>query len=175
MKTSKKIAVLLALTSFLVVLKPSFVFASTPELTIQKLFDLTKSKQPESKVVDSAFKSHVDLDRFLSLALRDHWTSWTPIRKNEFKSKFSPLLISRINRLFQSRHNHKIDSAKIKTIRIEKGFAQALFEAKINDADIKIHYDMINRNGTWKIFNITVNGAGLIRNYRSQFNRISKD
>ena len=42
--------------------------------------------------------------------------------------------------------------------------------------DIPVNYNMIKRNGSWKVYDVNIEGVSLIKNYRSQFNQIlSKD
>jgi phospholipid transport system substrate-binding protein len=51
----------------------------------------------------------------------------------------------------------------------------ALLESKIftkNDTEVAVNYWLINKNGTWWVYDVSVEGVSLIKNYRTQFNEI---
>ena len=52
----------------------------------------------------------------------------------------------------------------------------ALIKTKIiqKDGAIDVDYKLIRENGTWKVFDFVIVGVSMIKNYRSQFNRIIK-
>lgn len=37
---------------------------------------------------------------------------------------------------------------------------------------IPITYRLLNESGTWKVYDVTIEGVSLVNNYRSQFSRI---
>jgi len=37
---------------------------------------------------------------------------------------------------------------------------------------IAVNYRLLNRNGQWKVYDVTVEAISIIANYRNQFNRV---
>jgi phospholipid transport system substrate-binding protein len=37
---------------------------------------------------------------------------------------------------------------------------------------IPLNYRLLNEGGTWKVYDVTIEGVSLVSNYRSQFSRI---
>ena len=52
----------------------------------------------------------------------------------------------------------------------------ALVKTKIKrvDGTIDVDYKLIQENGSWRVFDFVIEGVSMIKNYRSQFNRIIK-
>ena len=52
------------------------------------------------------------------------------------------------------------DSAEVRTVVV-----------KANDR-IPLNYRLLNEGGTWKVYDVVIEGVSLVSNYRSQFSRI---
>jgi phospholipid transport system substrate-binding protein len=55
-----------------------------------------------------------------------------------------------------------------------KSDIKALVETKIlrEALEIPVDYSMWTRGGTWRIYNVTIEGASLLGNYRNEFERV---
>jgi len=50
--------------------------------------------------------------------------------------------------------------------------AEVQSEVLRSSKSIPIYYRMILENGEWKVYDVVIEGASLVQNYRSQFNEI---
>ncbi len=55
---------------------------------------------------------------------------------------------------------------------LSKNKAEVQTKIIAKNAEIPLHYRMILRNGSWKVYDLIIEGVSLVKNYRSQFNEI---
>jgi phospholipid transport system substrate-binding protein len=104
-------------------------------------------------------------------SLAKHWNGKTDDEKKEFISLFSKLLENSYATKLASYSNEKINYGE----EIIKG-KYAMVKTKIvrSDGVINVDYKLIQEQGDWKVYDFVIEGVSMIKNYRSQFNRIIK-
>ena len=55
---------------------------------------------------------------------------------------------------------------------LSKNKAEVQSKIVTSSKEIPIHYRLILKNGTWRVYDVLIEGISLIRNYRSQFKKI---
>lgn len=125
-----------------------------------------EKKQLVRKTVDEIF----DWEAFSRRALAKYWKKRTPEEKKEFISLFGKLLertyLDKVENYSGERVSYvgeKIDGkyAMVKTIVLSK-----------SNNEIEVNYRLRNKNGNWFVYDIYIEGASLVNNYRIQFNDI---
>lgn len=102
-------------------------------------------------------------------ALGRHWNRFSPEEQAEFISVFSELL----GRTYMSRiqggyNDEQVVFTKEDMVSDNKAVVQTEIVRK--DARIPADYYMRKKNDTWLVYDVKVEGVGLVLNYRRQFN-----
>lgn len=118
------------------------------------------------KIADEIF----DLEEISRRSLGPHWRDRTPAEREEFVTLFGQLLERSYFGTIERYQGEQIayvgesvegDRAMVRTtIRTTKG------------TQVPVAYQMMQRGGAWKIYDVDVEGISLIKNYRAQFNAI---
>jgi phospholipid transport system substrate-binding protein len=112
-----------------------------------------------------------DFTEMAKSALGYHWKDITPAQQQEFTTAFVAFIedsyLSKINDYsgqqvnFLRASNEGAQYAQVNTDIVQpKGDA------------IHVNYRLLQENGTWKIYDVTVDAISIIANYRNQFNRV---
>jgi len=133
-------------------------------LTNQKLSTEEKRKQVEDVVLE-----RVDFETLSKLVLARNWTRFTEPQRAEFMRLFKNHLSMTYGRNVESYKNEKV---QITGSRPETG-GDATVKTKIvrggGGNDILVDYRLRQRDGTWKIIDVVIEGVSLVSNFRSQF------
>jgi len=99
-----------------------------------------------------------------------YWKDRTPDEQKEFVKLFTVLL--------ENTYMDKIESYSGEKILYSKETVEdqySLVETKIitkQDTEVAVNYWMLNKSGRWFVYDISVEGISLVKNYRTQFNEI---
>jgi phospholipid transport system substrate-binding protein len=108
-------------------------------------------------------------------ALGQYWAKRTPAEKKEFVTLFSDLL----ERSYISKIEGYTGEQKVLYTKetIDKDHASVRTEIVVKrDANVEVVYQLLQRNGSWQIYDIVIEGVSLVNNYRTQFyNIISRE
>ncbi|MGH7781614.1 MAG: MlaC/ttg2D family ABC transporter substrate-binding protein [Candidatus Binataceae bacterium] len=104
-------------------------------------------------------------------ALGYHWKQITPDQQQEFSSVFTTFIedsyLAKINDYsdqqvqFVRQKNDGAQYAQVETNIVKPG-----------KDPIAVNYRLLNHNGQWKVYDVTVDAISIIANYRNQFNRV---
>ncbi|MFZ0658784.1 MAG: ABC transporter substrate-binding protein [Candidatus Binataceae bacterium] len=104
-------------------------------------------------------------------ALGYHWKQITPDQQQEFTTVFTTFIedsyLAKINDYsgqqvqFVRQTNDGAQYAQVATNIVQPG-----------KDPIAVNYRLLNRNGQWKVYDVTVEAISIIANYRNQFNRV---
>ena len=122
----------------------------------------------EEKLVQM-FKQHFDLTYTSKMCLGRHWRKISAAEKDEFVSLFSDLL--------KSTYVGRVDEYSGETVRYKKQLLKgkkSLVKTVVisKGKEIPVDYKMINRDGSWRVYDVIIEGVSMVRNYRSQFSSI---
>ncbi len=169
-----------ALISFFI-LCASAVSASqatnTIKSTIDQVIEVLKSGKfqgdPEAKKAElrKIINPRFSYQQMSMRSLAKHWNSKSDNEKKEFVTLFSKLLENSYASKLESYSNEKINFGE----EIIKGkYAMVKTEIVRSDGVINVDYKLIQEDGDWKVYDFVIEGVSMIKNYRSQFNRIIK-
>ena len=105
-------------------------------------------------------------------ALAFHWRSLTPQQRQEFIPLFKGVVEHAcMDRLAQAAQQEKA----IRYTAEQEGASQAMVATWVttqSDQEVSIDYYLHQQQGRWLIYDVIVEGVGLVSNYRSQINDI---
>ncbi|MDJ0830888.1 MAG: ABC transporter substrate-binding protein [Desulfobacterales bacterium] len=106
-------------------------------------------------------------------ALAINWRKFTPAQRREFTHIFAKLLkITYLKQIKAEYHDVQIEYLGQDMITEKRAIVKTSLKRK--DAEVPIDYKMRLSKGEWRIYDINVEGVGLIKNYRAQFQQILK-
>jgi phospholipid transport system substrate-binding protein len=123
-------------------------------------------RQKVKRIVDPYF----DYQEMAKRSLGPAWGKLSAGQRQEFVQLFAQLLeASYSDKIEKYAQRVKIDyTGEI----LEGEYAEVrTVVVKANDR-IPLNYRLINEGGTWKVYDVIIEGVSLVSNYRSQFSRI---
>jgi phospholipid transport system substrate-binding protein len=112
-----------------------------------------------------------DFTEMAKSALGYHWKEITPAQQQEFTNAFIAFIedsyLSKINDYSGQQVNFlRASNEGAQYAQVNTDIVQPKGEA------IHVNYRLLQENGTWKIYDVTVDAISIIANYRNQFNRV---
>lgn len=112
-----------------------------------------------------------DFTEMAKSALGYHWKDITPAQQQEFTTAFVAFI--------EDSYLSKINDYSGQQVNFLKASNEGAQYAQVNtdivqpkgDA-IHVNYRLLQENGTWRIYDVTVDAISIIANYRNQFNRV---
>ncbi len=143
--------------------------------TIDSILALLRDKAlsgPEKKderreKIRALLNERFDFAEMGKRSLAKHWRKRTDDEKKEFVSIFSDLLEASYIGKIEKYTNEKVtyDSEKIK----KKKYGVVATSIVTEKVDIPIDYKLINKKGTWLVYDVTIEGVSFVSTYRSQY------
>lgn len=105
-------------------------------------------------------------------ALGPHWGKRNPAEKKEFVGLFSDLLErAYINKIESYSGDQKVQYAK-ETVD-KDGFATVVTTVVTkHSGNVDVEYRLLQRDKSWQVYDIVIEGVSLVNNYRTQFNNV---
>jgi phospholipid transport system substrate-binding protein len=143
---------------------------------IQVLDDETL-KQPEQAEerrheIEEIIKHRVDYEEMARRALGAPWPMLSPRERHEFVDLFVQLLRDTFAGRITERSDEKV--VFLGELR-EDDFAEVKALMKGRKIDTPIDFRLIHRAHEWWVYDIVIDGASIVSNYRSQFTSIIRD
>jgi phospholipid transport system substrate-binding protein len=104
-------------------------------------------------------------------ALASHWSRLTDEERTEFVNVFKGFLSDRYASKIEGYSGEKIHYL---SERLEGEYAEVRTKLISSKVEYPMDYRMINKAGRWYAYDIVADGVSLVRNYRSQFEKILK-
>ncbi len=112
-----------------------------------------------------------DYNEIARRALARNWKQFTSAQRKEFTQVFSEFLKNTyLNRLKREYKDTKFTYEGQELISETKAKVKTKLERKTLEA--AVNYRMRYQNEKWRIYDITIEGVSMIKNYRSQFKEI---
>lgn len=180
MKQLKYVLILLVVPCLLVSANPVFAspFQDQLKTSIDKLVDVLKDPQYQGQenlakrrdMLRAIIHERFSFSRMSQLSLGKYWRQISPEEKDEFIALFGRLLEKTYVSRIESYNNEEV--VYIKTSE-KNNKAQVDTKIITESLEIPINYRMyMQSDGSWKVYDIVVEGVSLVGNYRSQFNQV---
>ena len=127
-------------------------------------------------LIHAVVREKFDWEEMSKRALGFHWRELTPTQQKEFISIFDGFLertyISKVDLFLQE--SKDFSTKNISYVKETIDGQYALVESKIvlKEEEIPVSYKLINKGGNWVVYDLTIEGVGIVANYRTQFNEI---
>jgi len=124
---------------------------------------------PRRHMLEEVIASHFDYREMSKRALAAHWVPLTTSERAEFVQLFRSFL--------SDRYAEKIESYSGQHVfylseRIEGTHAEVRTELRSGKVEIPMDYRLHVNDGTWQAYDLILDGISLVKNYRSQFDKI---
>ena len=109
----------------------------------------------------------LDVEETAKRALGRHWSALTMEQRREFTRLFTDVLErSYLNQVSE------LQSFNIGNARVEEGRVEVDVQVTAKKHELKTTLVLHEKAGEWKVYDVRVEGVGLVNNYRTQFNKI---
>lgn len=122
-------------------------------------------RQAKLRAVADGFFDWRELSR---RTVAEAWSKYSPKQQDEFIASFSELLQKTYIRKLEKYNNEKVNYLRE---QVDGDHAFINTEVVMKDKKIPINYVMIKRDH-WLVYDVVVEGVSLVKNYRSQFQKI---
>lgn len=167
--------------------QPLMAEDSAPELLIKKTADevleIIKARAQEFQqdpaklyaMVDEKVLLHFDFDRMTDLALGRNKAKVSKQQKPQLVNEFRQLLVRTYGKALLEYNDQEIKYLPMRG-SLEKGDVSIRTEIEQKGGfPIPLNYEVFQKEGTWKVYDISVDGISLVSNYRSTFTRKIKE
>jgi phospholipid transport system substrate-binding protein len=151
---------------------PMSVVKATVNQALDVLRDTSSPLAQRQDKLRQIVAQSFDFKEMAKSALGYHWKELTPAQQQEFTSAFVAFIedsyLSKINDYRGQQVNF------LKVTNDGPQYAQVntdIVQPNGKDA-IHVNYRLLKEDGTWKIYDVTVDAISIIANYRNQFNRV---
>ena len=134
-------------------------------------------KQPERAKerryeIEEIIKHRVDYEEMARRALGAPWSALSHRDRHEFVNLFVQLLRD----TFVGRITEHSDEQVVFLGELRKGaFAEVKAQMKGRKIDTPVDFRLIHRAHEWRVYDVVIDGASIVSNYRSQFTNIIRD
>lgn len=171
----------LLLPAWAVQTSPSFGSATEAvRTTIAKLIHVLDDdtlKLPEQAEerrheIEEIIRQRVDYEEMAKRSLGTPWSSLSERERQEFVGLFVQLLRDTFAGRITEYHNEQV--VYLGEHR-EAAYAEVKTQLKGRKVDTPIDFRLINRGSDWRVYDVVIDGASIVSNYRSQFTTIIRE
>jgi phospholipid transport system substrate-binding protein len=120
-------------------------------------------------MIDSILAPHFDFERITQGALGQHWREATADQKRQLVNGFKQVLVRTYARSLLSYSGQEIRYLPVKPGSKANTVTVSTEVRDRGAAPIPVDYRMYNGGGGWKVYDVVINNASLVGNYRSSF------
>jgi phospholipid transport system substrate-binding protein len=119
---------------------------------------------------------YFDFTRITALAVGRHWRTATPEQQAALTREFRTLLVRTYSTALMV---NKIQDIDVKPVKMDDYATDVTVRTEVQSANaqsVPIDYKMLKVGGSWRVYDVAVEGVSLVTNYRNSFNQtIQKD
>ncbi len=153
---------------------PMAVAKATVDRALSILANKSMPVVQRRKELREAIENNFDFTEMSRSALGYHWRGLTPAQRQDFTHLFTAFIEDAYLSKIQDYSGQKVEF--IGQSQLAPGYVQIstnIIEPGKNP--IAVNYLMLQQDGAWKIYDVTVDAISIIANYRNQFNRVIND
>ena len=138
-------------------------------------YRMDEEKEAQKEKLWEIIRRTFDFDGITARAVGRNWKLFSPAQKKEFADVFTTLLgNSYLNKIQGNFNNEKVEFLSQEMLTTAKARVKTKIIREVDS--IPVDYSVRPLDGTWKIYDVNIEGVSLVQNYRSQFDQIlSKD
>ena len=124
---------------------------------------------PRRRLLEQVIAQRFDYAEMSKRALAVHWTPLTKEQRDEFVDLFKGFLSDRYASRIEGYAGEQVDYLGE---RLDGQYAEVRTKLRSSKVEIPMDYRLINKGGRWYAYDIVVDGISLVKNYRSQFDKV---
>ena len=124
---------------------------------------------PRRRLLEQIIGERFDYAEMSKRALAANWTPLTHDQRAEFVELFKAFLSDRYAGKIESYSGERTEYL---SERLEGSYAEVRTRLVSSKVELPMDYRMINKAGRWYAYDIIADGVSLVKNYRSQFDKI---
>ena len=165
---------------------PALTLAATPKETVETGVNSllktlgdpsfkTKSKDERLAIMKTQIGAVFDFKELSRRTLGRTWKKMSPEQQTEFVELFTQVLQGVYADLLMSYTDQKVIFGDEK--KLKKGRSEVESHLVTSDGrKIPIFYRLTDKTGSWRVYDVIIEGVSMVKNYRTQFREIlSKD
>ena len=133
-------------------------------------------KEARQKLINTEIAGKFDWEEMSRRALGVHWRDFTPPQQKEFVAIFSEFLertyISKVDLFLKEEKSFSANNIVYTKETIEEQYALVDSKVALKEEEIPLSYKLINKGGKWVVYDMTLEGVGIVANYRTQFSEL---
>lgn len=179
---SRRLLVLVLSAALCVLLAPPVRAHQSPEEVVREratqVMQVLKERgaefesKPEAlyRLVDELILPMVDFEAMAKLTLGTHWRRATPEQRNRFVSEYRTLLVRTYTKsLLEVRDKQLIFLPNRNSPRSDYATVSSELVRGGGQSNLPVVYSLRRVGGQWKIYDLTIEGLSLVKNYRTSF------
>ena len=144
-----------------------------------QILDNETLKQPEQArerrhEIEEVIKRRVDYKEMARRALGASWSTLSNRDQYEFVNLFVQLLRDTFVGRITEHSDEQVAVVYVGELR-EDAFAEVKTQVKGRKIDTPVDFRLIHRAHEWRVYDVVIDGASIVSNYRSQFTSIIRD
>lgn len=124
---------------------------------------------PRRRLLEQVIGERFDYAEMSKRALAANWTPLTNDQRAEFVELFKAFLSDRYAGKIESYSGERTEYL---SERLEGSYAEVRTRLVSSKVELPMDYRLINKAGRWYAYDIIADGVSLVKNYRSQFDKI---
>ncbi|MBI5675086.1 MAG: ABC transporter substrate-binding protein [Nitrospirae bacterium] len=173
---------IVVMTLILCLIFPITVFAGAPLEAVKghvdKVLDVLRDPSLKAESAKKAKKDKIrsisekmfDFTELSKRTLGKNWGKFAAEQQKEFIELYTSLLEDAYADKIMVYTDEKIDFSK--EVALTEKTVEVQSKVLRKAGDIPIYYRLIIKDGSWRVYDVVIEGVSLISNYRSQFNEI---
>lgn len=151
--------------------EPVRVVSRTVDQVLAILKDESLSEDARRDRIVQVAHARFDYPTVSRLVLARNWKRFSPAQQEEFQTEFREFLAQRYGSRLQRYEQQTVD---ITGERQEKRGDVTVFTRikRPGAEDVEVDYRMRERQGTWRVIDVKIEGISLVSNYRDQFKEV---
>lgn len=120
-------------------------------------------------LVDEMILPHFDFAKMSQRVLGKHWRDATPEQRARFIQEFKTLLVRTYSTALVEYRDQNIEFLPERENSATEVSVRTQVVKTTGGPPIPITYEVYNKNGEWKVYDVAINGVSLVINYRASF------
>jgi phospholipid transport system substrate-binding protein len=132
----------------------------------------TRDRATLRKVAEQKVLPYFDFQEMTRLAVGAAWRKATPEQQKALENSFRTLLVNTYTNALAQAGPNANRTIEVKPAAASKEANDVVVRTLIKEAGkqpLSIDYRMQNKDGQWKVYDVTVEGVSLVTNYRTTF------
>lgn len=138
-----------------------------------KEFKQPSKVEERRSLLEKVIGDRFDYEELTERALGKHWKDVSPDQRKEVVDLFRSLLIKTYASRIESYSGEGVQYLRERIEQVEgKEYAEVLTKILSEKSALRADYQLIRKAGDWRVYDVKIEDVSLVRNFRSQFDRV---